>query len=759
MDQMSKDQLGSLQASSDTIIKRIERNLFERYGDVQAFGFNQVVQDKNSWYKQGPENKIVGAMDQFMSTYTPIYEAMLFVDTNGKPVAVSSVTFDGKPANTSGFYAKNFSTMPWFKKAMRGEFLVGEGITGTYVQDAYRDGHIAEAFKNDGTVITYSAPVKDSAGNVIGVWHNYARMALVESIVQEGYEELKASGFKSAAIAVTNGAGVVVSAYNPSKDGKDYKNDPAVVLKKKLGEFDASLSNVGKEKQASKVMGDLAVGYTASQGALGYPGLGWRVVVKVPKGEFFAKTNAAEKQQSLLLFGSVAVIAFAAWLFARSVSRPLANITEAVQKVAVGRTDVEIKHRSGDEVGQVADALRGMISHNNELAGWLSNVAKKDLVIPKNLHIGQEDVIGNAIYDTVESYRATLFGMRQMSEQVQQLAGQVSTDSTQMAESAALVAEGSETIRASAQESATASHEVADASEAQADALNAIMDRVGMMAETLSEVRNSTESVVQGAKDAQKTADEGAKALEQSLSGISTIGEKTEVVAQKLSVLNARSEQIGVIATAIDGIAEQTNLLALNAAIEAARAGEHGRGFAVVADEVRKLAEHAGNATRQITELISEIGKLVAESNDAMGVAQESVSAGTARSDEAKAALEMILTTVSQLEAPVALVAREAQKAEQFALDVNEAVGHATTAIQTNSAAAEEMAAGSTGVSEQVAEINQQTAAQREMTVALIDRAHALSELASEMGDLVREFKLEEESSAPAESWNHRQAA
>jgi methyl-accepting chemotaxis protein len=118
-------------------------------------------------------------------------------------------------------------------------------------------------------------------------------------------------------------------------------------------------------------------------------------------------------------------------------------------------------------------------------------------------------------------------------------------------------------------------------------------------------------AVSESAQQAARTASQGRRALEDSMQGMQTIQEKMEAIASTVVRLSERSHAIGEITASVAGLAEQSNLLAVNAAIEAAKAGEHGRGFAVVAQEVKSLAEQSRQATRQVRELLGEIQKSV----------------------------------------------------------------------------------------------------------------------------------------------------
>ena len=223
---------------------------------------------------------------------------------------------------------------------------------------------------------------------------------------------------------------------------------------------------------------------------------------------------------------------------------------------------------------------------------------------------------------------------------------------------------------------------VASSAEQQTRSLDETASSVTSMSASIEEVAAQVDSLLMISSETSLTADRGGVAIHTIVESMDTIRATIAELASDIRQLGTNSAQIGDIVKVIDRIAEQTNLLALNAAIEAARAGEHGRGFAVVADEVRKLAENSARSTKEISQLIKNIQAKTAEVVRSTTASGARASAGLAMADRAGRAIDDILGAVSQ----------------------------ATGLIDQISTAAREQAAGSNAIVASVDEMNSLTA-------------------------------------------------
>jgi len=271
----------------------------------------------------------------------------------------------------------------------------------------------------------------------------------------------------------------------------------------------------------------------------------------------------------------------------------------------------------------------------------------------------------------------------------------------------------SATVSASNQISSS-SEEMAAGAQEQSAQTSEIAAAVEEMTKTIFETTKNADMAANAAKKAGNFAKEGGKVVQETIEGMIRISEVVKKSALTVQALGQSSDQIGEIIQVIDDIADQTNLLALNAAIEAARAGEQGRGFAVVADEVRKLAERTTKATKEIAAMIKHIQKDTFEAVASMDQGTEEVEKGRTLTDKAGDSLREIIVGSEEVVDLISMVA---------------------TASQEQSAAAEQISKNIEGISS----VTQQSAAG---TQQIARAAEDLSRLTNNLQGTIEQFKI-----------------
>jgi methyl-accepting chemotaxis protein len=253
-------------------------------------------------------------------------------------------------------------------------------------------------------------------------------------------------------------------------------------------------------------------------------------------------------------------------------------------------------------------------------------------------------------------------------------------------------------------------------------------------------------------------AEQGGQAVRDTTAAMAEIQAVVTTAAGKVHDLGTLGQRIGAVVETIDQIAEQTNLLALNAAIEAARAGEHGKGFAVVADEVRKLAERSTRETKQIAELIQQVQRGTDAAVTAMEDGSAKVEQGSAKAIQAGQALEEILRAVEITVRQVTEIANSSQEMAAGARTVTDAMQSISAVVEQNTAATEQMAAQTGQVAaaiqgiakvsdEQSAATEEVSASAGEMSAQVEEmgaQAHELTVTAEQLRGLVARFTLEQ---------------
>jgi twitching motility protein PilJ len=335
--------------------------------------------------------------------------------------------------------------------------------------------------------------------------------------------------------------------------------------------------------------------------------------------------------------GGLLLLALLTIVIVAIIIAPVRDLMEVSE--ALGRGDLTKKAnvKSSDELGQLGltlnttiDRLQGLVQTESDrdkmqhqvmdLLSIVSGAAEGDLTV-------KAEVTADALGSVADAFNLMINGLQALVSQASDVASEIQHSTSDILKASDRMRRGAEQQTAEIQGASGAVNE---------------------MSRTIQRMAENAEAATQASLRATQAAVKGGTSVAETIKGMQRIRAAVQTTGKKIKGLGERSLEIGAIIEVINEIATQTNLLALNAAIEAARAGEQGRGFAVVADEVRKLAERAARATKDITSLIKGIQVETSEAVTVMEEGTREVEEGTKLADQAGAALREIEQIVKQ---------------------------------------------------------------------------------------------------------------
>lgn len=471
----------------------------------------------------------------------------------------------------------------------------------------------------------------------------------------------------------------------------------------------------------------------------------------------------------LISLGLLAVFSLVGWRMSKAITNPIVSLTRVASDISSGITNVEITYKGSDEIGQLADSFRSMATYLQEMSSVMHEIGEGNLTVAVTTR-SEQDSFGNSCNKMVNQLQSTMGQLDENAKQLKasavQLAGiteQAGRAATQISSTIQQVSAGSTEqnhgitkITASVEQMNNAIEEVARGAQEQAKAINKASLVTSQINTSIKQVADSTQAVTRDSERAASQSREGTRTVQETIAGMEAIRSTVEISEKKVEEMGERSSEIGTILETIEDIASQTNLLALNAAIEAARAGEQGKGFAVVADEVRKLAERSSLATREIAELIKGIQATVRDAVDAMKTSAAEVKEGVLRANSAGTVLESILAASESVHNEAEEAGNNAEKVSKAAEELVEAVDSVSAIIEENTAATEQMAANSSELIQSIefiasvseennAAVEEVTASTEEVSQQVNEAsgsASSLKEMAQSLAEMVDRFRV-----------------
>lgn len=499
----------------------------------------------------------------------------------------------------------------------------------------------------------------------------------------------------------------------------------------------------------------------------------WGVMLRIPLSAITATANRLTLQ--MILIGFVLITAGLAaiwWAMGFTVALPLARLRAAAIKMAEGDTQEialgDLIQRD-DEIGEVGRAFDQLSHYFAEIAQASQKVAAGDLTVTVRSR-SERDHLGSSISAMIHSLREIITSLAQnatnLKEAANQLAdiaaqsgqatNQIAATMQQVARGAAQQSQSVNRTAVAAEQMSRAIDGVARGAQEQATSVSRASTLTTQISATVQQVAGNAQVLLKTADQSRQAALEGAKTVGETVRGMAEIKNKVSVSAMRVEEMGKRSQQIGAIVETIEDIASQTNLLALNAAIEAARAGEHGKGFAVVADEVRKLAERSSQATKEIAALVKSIQQSVLEAVSAMNDGAQEVESGVGKAEQAGQSLSEILKSADSVREQAELTAKAAQQMDAAANELVTAMDAVSAVVEQNTAATEEMSASANEVTEAVeniASVSEENSAAIEEVSASAEQmsaqaqevmasAQTLAQMAQTLQALVQRFHM-----------------
>jgi methyl-accepting chemotaxis protein len=361
---------------------------------------------------------------------------------------------------------------------------------------------------------------------------------------------------------------------------------------------------------------------------------------------------------ALLVIVAALIAAVTAFVITSSIVRPLKSAVEAADRLSEGDLLVEIRSEAKDEIGQLLRAMAKMVGSLRLMGEHANRIALGDLeveVVPKS----ERDVFGIAMQNMVASLRRLAASADRIAagdltldvlpaSRKDQLGNSFSAMTKNLRELNLEIREVVGVLASSSSEIMTTVSELASSSAQTASSISETTATVQEVRQTTGLASQKSKQVYESSHRSVEVANTGRHSVEEAIVGMRGIDERMGFIAERIVNLSEQSQAIGEIVASVNDLAEQSNLLAVNAAIEAAKAGDHGKGFAVVAQEVKNLATQSKQATARVRAILGVIQKATTAAVLATEQGSKAVEAGVKQSNAAGEAIRLLAVSIEE---------------------------------------------------------------------------------------------------------------
>lgn len=403
----------------------------------------------------------------------------------------------------------------------------------------------------------------------------------------------------------------------------------------------------------------------------------------------------------LIGFGILSAFMFFLLIIIKKIVTPIKELTENAERISAGNTEISFSVEANDETGRLSDALMKMLQN---LKSALSQLEEEKAGIQRKVEQAVRESeeqkkylqqnIGRILPEMKKFSEGDLtVGLQaEKTDSIGLLITHFNKSVEELGKMIRAIGQSTDTMAQAVYEIMASTDNIASSAGDQSQELNTVTSSIDEMAASIAEFTEEINLVLEAANSAGQKAASGGKTIENTINSIQVIANVVNKSAVTIEALGKSSDQIGDIISVIEEIADQTNLLALNAAIEAARAGEQGRGFAVVADEVRKLAERTTKATKEIASMIKNIQADTQEAVEVIITGTSEVEKGMKLANESGTVLKAIIQESDKVSEITGRVTQSAHRMTTEASNISGNIDLINSNVQESATSTEQIA-------------------------------------------------------------------